>query len=72
MINTTTFKDANMRAAFVRMNGIKSAFVWKEGERHYQVLEGDAQALTGFLAGEFTTRREAIALRDKINALLSA
>lgn len=47
------------------MNGIKTAFVEKIGNKHYHVYEG-ADETSGFLAGEFSLRRDAIAFRDKI------
>lgn len=53
---------------YLERNNIKDAFVHKYDERHYQVLEGNSESERGFLAGEFTTRREARDLRDKINA----
>lgn len=57
---------------YIEGNGIKSAFVWREGKGHWQVLEGDAKKLTGFLAGEFKTKREAEKLKEEINSLILA
>jgi hypothetical protein len=72
MINCTTFKGNALLRTFVEGNGIKSAFVWREGKRHWQVFEGDAEKLTGFLAGEFKTKREAEELKQEINNLIKA
>jgi len=66
MINTLSF-NGPMREQFVKMNGIKSAFFYKENDREWSVYEGNSETLCGFLAGTFTTRRDAKALSDKIN-----
>lgn len=72
MINCTTYKGNSLLGKYIEGNGIKSAFVWREGKGHWQVLEGDAKKLTGFLAGEFKTKREAEKLKEEINSLILA
>ncbi len=72
MINCTTFKNNPLLGRFIEGNGIKNAFVWREGKGRWQVLEGDAENLTGFLAGEFKTKKEAKELKEEINSLILA
>ena len=70
-INCTSFKNRpEMAREFIRMNGIKAAFVWRNGPKDWEVLEGDPELKAGFSAGRFSTRREANALRDEINAII--
>ncbi len=70
MINCATYKGNSLLGTYIKGNGIKNAFIHREG-KHWQVLEGDAENLTGFLAGEFKTKREAKKLKEEINSLIS-
>ncbi len=65
-INALSFSGGLLKT-YLEGNGIKGAFVWREGPREWEVLEGNPEEKTGFHAATFTTRREANALRDKIN-----
>lgn len=67
-ISLLCYYDDNMAKRYLEMNGIKGAFVHKEGPRHYQVLEGNPSELTGFACGDFRTKRAAKEKVDKINA----
>jgi len=69
MINSTSFSGPLLKR-YLELNGIRDAYVWRESARHWQVMEGNAENLTGFLAGEFRTKREAENLKDKINKLI--
>lgn len=66
-ISLLCYHDDGMAKRYLEMNTIKGAFVWKEGPRHYQVLEGNPQDLTGFVCGEFRTKKAAKEKADKIN-----
>lgn len=66
-ISTLTFHDDGMAKRYLEVNAIKGAFVWKEGPRHWQVLEGKPAELTGFVCGEFKTKRAAKEKCNKIN-----
>lgn len=70
-INCTSF-SGGMLKRYIEGNGIEGAFVWREGPRHWRVLEGKPSEKTGFLAGEFKTKREAKSLAEKINCLILA
>lgn len=62
-----------MLKAYIDLNGIKSAFVFKEDNRVWQVYAGDAIARTGFKEGEpFRTMRDALEHASKINALIES
>lgn len=72
LINTTSYnKGTPFLKRFLEKNGIKTAFVERVGSRHYRVCEG-ADETTGFLAGEFSLRRDAIAFRDKIKEYIKS
>lgn len=72
LINTTSYnKGTPLLKRFLEMNGIKTAFVEKTGNRHYSVYEG-ADETSGFLAGEFSLRRDAVAFRDKIKEYIKS
>lgn len=67
--------NLDLAALYLLQNGIEGAFAWKEDTRHYQVLEGKPEELTGFVAAEFALAREASAYADAINeriALINA
>ena len=66
-ISTLSYFSDAMAKTHLEYNGIKGAFVWKEGPRHYQVLEGNPQDLTGFVCGDFRTKKAAKEKCDKIN-----
>jgi len=70
IINTISFEGSPLLKQFIRANNIKGAFVHKEGERHWQIFEGDPDTQQGFLAGEYSRKRDAIKIRDKINELV--
>lgn len=62
-----------MLKRYIELNAIKSAFVFKEGARVWQVYAGDAVARTGFKEGEpFRTMREALEHSGKVNALIES
>ena len=67
-LSTLSYFSDDMAKRYLECNAIKGAFVWKEGSRHYQVLEGNPQDLTGFVCGDFRTRKAAKEKCDKINA----
>lgn len=70
---TTYSPGSIMLKRYIELNGIKSAFVFKEDNRVWQVYAGDAVARTGFKAGEpFRTMREALAHAEKINTLIQS
>ena len=70
-INVTTYKATPALAReFIRMNGIKAAFVWRNGPKDWEVLEGDPERKVGFCAGHFTRKHDAESLRDEINAII--
>lgn len=54
--------------AYIQANGIKAAFVFKEGNQQWQVYIGDAVARTGFKECEpFKTKRDALLHASKAN-----
>lgn len=55
---------------YVKRNGIKNAFVFREDKNLWEVLEGDSAQLSGFKAASFTLKREADAMAKEINAIL--
>lgn len=62
-----------MLKRYIELNAIKSAFVYKEGARVWQVYAGNAATLIGFKEGEpFRTKREALELASKVNALIES
>lgn len=70
LINATSYKNSPLLKNYLEMNGIKTAFVEKTGSKHYSVYEG-ADETSGFLAGEFSLRRDAIKFRDEIKELIN-
>lgn len=71
-IDLSSFRDDGMARRYLEINGIAGAFVWKEDEKHWQVLEGKPEEKTGFLSAEFTTRKEAKLYCDSLNARIAA
>lgn len=71
-ISLLCYYDDNMAKRYLEMNAIKGAFVWKEGPRHYQVLEGNPSEYTGFVCGEFRTKKAAKEKADKINERINS
>lgn len=70
---TAYSKGSPMLKAYIDLNGIKSAFVFKEGERVWQVYAGDAAKLIGYKEGEpFRTKRDALEHASKVNALIES
>ena len=70
-INATTYENnPAMLAKYLEANGIKGAFVEKDG-REFVTYEGSPDERCGFVAGRFTLQREAKALASKINELLA-
>jgi hypothetical protein len=60
-----------MLKRYIELNGIVSAFVFKEGEREWQVYAGNAVTRVGIKEGSpFKTMREALAHAEKVNALI--
>jgi len=70
-ISILTHKNNSLIHRFIADNGIKGAFVHKRDKKQWQVLEGKPDEQTGFHVATFTTRREAIAMREEINTLLT-
>jgi hypothetical protein len=69
-INATIYDNSPaMLAKYLEANGIKGAFVEKDG-REFVTYEGDPEERCGFVAGRFTLLREAKALASKINDLI--
>lgn len=67
-IITSYAPGSAMLKAHIVANGIKSAFVFKEGHQVWQVYAGDAVARTGFKDGEpFKTKRDALLHASKVN-----
>ena len=70
-INSRTFEKSPLLKSYIEMNAIKGAFIYKDGN-NYQVFEGDPETQIGLLAGEFSLRRDAIELRNKLNDLIKS
>ena len=67
IINSHPAGSATLKA-YIQANGIKSAFVFKEGHQVWQVYAGDAVARTGFKDGApFKTKRDALVHASKVN-----
>lgn len=66
-ISTLSYFSDAMAKRYLECNAIKGAFVYKEGPRHYQVLEGNPEELAGFVCGDFKTKKAAKEKCDKIN-----
>jgi hypothetical protein len=67
-INILTMGNLLMSGAYLRGNpSIKAAFVYRQDARCWQVLEGNPDELTGFVAGEFPTKRQASEYCASIN-----
>lgn len=62
-INAMSFCDKTMLNSYLEMNNIDGIFLCKN-DKVYEVLEGKAD-YCGFVAGEFTFKREAITFIDK-------
>ena len=71
-ISALSYVGGNLHLArrYLEANRIVNAFVWKEGGRRYQVLEGNSQDERGFPCAEFTTKREAKEHAEKINQFI--
>lgn len=58
---------------YIELNAIVSAFVFKEGEKVWQVYIGNAVTRVGFKEGApFKTMREALAHAEKANTLIAS
>lgn len=66
-ISLLSYFSDGIAKRYIEVNNIKGAFVHKQGPRHYQVLEGNPQDLTGFVCGDFRTKKAAKEKCDKIN-----
>lgn len=68
MINALTFQNKDMLEQFIKMNNIKGCFLSKEyvcnNRYNFHVYEGK-EDYTGFLAAEFTLKRDAIAFIER-------
>jgi hypothetical protein len=72
-MNIFAYKDnRGLLKKYIELNGIKNAFVWKEGNRHYQVLVGDSETQIGFVDFESKTFREAKKKCFKANELIKS
>lgn len=70
-MNITLYKNSpEIAKVYIKSNGIVDAFVWKEGDDEWQVLEGDSGEKMGFVAATFKTKKDAVKLRDEINSLI--
>lgn len=66
-------RNPGMAKTYLSMNPqIVGAFVWKEGPRRFQVLEGEPQKSCGFVVAEVATMREAKSLCSRANAVILA
>jgi len=70
-MNSTIYANSPlMLKNFIELNGIKGAFIVKE-DGLYKVYEGDPETECGFVAGECKLKRDAVALKNRINELIS-
>lgn len=67
-----SFTNDGMAKRYLEMNTIRAAFVYREGPRTWEVLEGNPETLCGFKAATFTTKREADAFCAQLNARIAA
>lgn len=65
-------KGSPMLAQYVKINGIKSAFVMKADRKAWEVYVGDPVARQGFKEGVFKTQREALEFAGKLNAAIES
>jgi hypothetical protein len=62
-----------MLKSYIDLNGIKDCFVFKEGDKCWQVYVGDVTTMQGFKEGEpFKTKRDALDFVDRVQNLINS